>query len=177
MNDETWGDRHGSIWAHLGNLTYHFLGEPLMSGNLDLFVESTITAIKLDHADSRMEIEVKAPWGRQEQLRIVALGIDRLLMHEVRLYNIIERVNIFDANDFSDHRSEVAGRLFFLMRGRDPIDPEQEWPLLDEALSLLRSQKRVLMEIESVYGASILVLAKDIQVEPVADLEGKVARP
>lgn len=148
-----------------------------MFDDLNLFVESTITAITLDYTNRRMEVVVQSPWGRKGKKRIVVEGIADLLMRDVRRYNVIDRVIVFSAEDMMDSTSEGAQRLFLLMRGREPVELDTEWPLLNEALSRLRSEALVLMEVEPVYGTSILVLAKAICIESVTDSGECVAGP
>ncbi|WP_026096991.1 hypothetical protein, partial [Ideonella sp. B508-1] len=94
-------------------------------------------------------------------------GVDDLVVNEMRLSNIVDRVNRFNANDIQEEGSEVMSRLFFLMRGEEPEPSDLEWPALQEKRASIRAGKLSLLEVEPVYGATILILAKDFRLEPM----------
>jgi len=115
----------------------------------DLLIESTVIAFHLDWVTKTLHIDVNSPWGNKERKRIVATGIEELEVSEMRLYNIIDRVNLFGAPD--------------------SLVNIPKWLPLEKKLSLIRDGSLNLMEIEPVCGASILVLAKLFRLEDMTE--------
>jgi hypothetical protein len=74
-------------------------------------------------------------------------------------------VSRYEANASNGENLEVARRLFFLMRGKEPSALDFEWPALREKLTRVQKGALALLEIEPVYGATILVLAEDLKIE------------
>lgn len=135
-------------------------------GSWESLVEATIDAIHVDVANKEVRIELTCAWQSKDRKRIVANGVDDVVVNEMRLSNIVDRVSRFAAEDFADDGDEVASRLFYLMRGKEPSPSDLEWPLLREKLARIQCGALGLLEIEPVHGATILVLAEDFRLEP-----------
>ena len=133
----------------------------------ECLVEATIDAISVDSANKEVRIEVTCAWEGKDRKQIVATGVDDFVVNEMRLSNIVDRVNRFTADDIKDEGAEVASRLFFLMRGKELSLSDLEWPALQEKLVRIRDGALGLLEIEPVYGATVLVLAEDFRLEPM----------
>jgi hypothetical protein len=136
---------------------------------MDSLVEATITAFWFDRAKHEMRVEVACVWEDKGKKRIVASGIDKFLIDDMGPYNIIDRVNLYGAEDSMDEKSECAACLFFLMQKKELTASDMEWPGFKEKLFLIRDGKLSLMEIEPVYGASFIVLAESIRLETIVD--------
>ena len=134
----------------------------------ELMVESTIDAIHVDAPNKEIWIDVTCAWQEKGRKRIVATGVDEFAVNEMRLLNIVDRVNQFDANDIKDKGDEVARRLFLLMRGKEPSPSDLEWPNLRDKLSRIRESALRLLEVEPVHGARIMILAEDFRLEPLS---------
>ena len=125
----------------------------------EALIESTIDAIHLDPSNKEVRIELTCAWQGGGK-RIVAAGVDNFVANEMRLSNIVDQVTRFRGDEH-----EIEGRLFFLIRGREPCASDLQWPILKEKLALLRAGELSLLEIEPVYGATIIVLAKSFKIE------------
>lgn len=134
-------------------------------GGWESLVEATIDAIRVDRANKEVWIDVTCAWGGKDRKQIVATGVDDFVVHDMRLSNIVDRVNRFDASASKDEGAEVARLLFFLMRGTEPSPADLEWPAFQDKLIRIRDGALSLLEVEPVYGATILVLAEDIRLE------------
>jgi hypothetical protein len=128
-------------------------------------VESTIDAIHVDLTNKAVVIEVTCAWEGKERKRIVATGVDDFVANEMRLSNIVDRVNRFGAVDLNGKTEEIARRLFLLMRGKEPSQTDLEWPVLKDKLACIRDSSLSLLEIEPVYGATIMILATGFRLE------------
>ena len=142
-------------------------GKGVDMGGWESLIEATISAIHVDLENKVVRIEVTCAWKGNDRMRIVATGVDDFVMNEMRLSNIVDRVSRFDADNIKDQGAVVARRLFFLMRGREPSPSDLEWPALREKLTRIQCGALGLLEVEPVYGATILVLAEDFRIEPV----------
>lgn len=135
---------------------------------LDLLVESTIMSLSLDWQERRIRIDVTSPWGDKKPFSIIATGITECRVDDMRLYNIIERVTVYDAEESRKRASECVSLLFFLLNNRDPTSADLESPLLRERLTLVQSDQLTLLAIDAVCGAAFLILAKDVMIQPTA---------
>lgn len=134
---------------------------------LEILVESTIDAIYVDSLNKEIRIEMTCAWEDKDRKRIVASGVDDFVVNEMRLSNIVDRVSFFNSDNVEEKSTEIAKRLFFLMRGENPNPSDLEWPPLNKKLSCIRDGALSLLEIEPVYGATVMILAKDISLLPV----------
>lgn len=130
-------------------------------------VESTIDAIHVDATNKTVVIEVTCAWEGKERKRIVATGVDDFVANEMRLSNIVDRVSHFGAIDVNGESAAIARRLFVLMRGKEPSQTDLEWPVLKDKLACIRDGSLGLLEIEPVYGATIMILATGCRLESV----------
>lgn len=130
-------------------------------------VEATIDAIRVDSENKEVRIEVTCAWEGKDRKQIVATGVDDFVVNELRLSSIVDRVSLFAVDDIEDEGAEVARRLFFLMRGREPSPSDFEWPALRDKLARIQDGSLRLLEVEPVYGATVLVLAEDFRLEPI----------
>ncbi|HET8729277.1 MAG TPA: hypothetical protein VFO41_17385, partial [Alphaproteobacteria bacterium] len=100
-------------------------------------------------------------WNGTKAL-VLATGVDDFVVSEMRIANIVDRVHVFGAEGAVDDLA-AANCLFLLMRGRPPASGELEWPALQERLSKIRNGLLNLLKFEPVYGATILLLAKEVR--------------
>jgi hypothetical protein len=128
-------------------------------------VESTITAIKVDSIARGIQIDVITHWEGDQRKRIIADGVNDLLIDDVRSTNIIDRVIMFGQEDLANVERDCLARLFYLLQKREPTVADLEWPTLNQKLALIRDGSLLLMEIEPVCGASFLVLAESVRLE------------
>lgn len=130
-------------------------------------VESTINAIHFDAINKAVVIDVTCAWEGKQRKRIVATGVDDFVANEMRLSNIVARVSHFVAVDVNGESAAIARRLFVLMRGEEPSQTDLEWHVLKDKLACMRDGSLGLLEIEPVYGATIMILATDCRLESV----------
>jgi hypothetical protein len=133
--------------------------------NWDALVESTITAIYFDPLKKEIRIEVVCVWDDKKRKQIAVTGVDDFVINEMRISNIIDRVNIFSADNIHDRESDLMDSLFFLMRGVEPSPSDLEWPALKDKVMQIRNGDFALMEIEPVYGARAIILANSLRLE------------
>ncbi len=131
----------------------------------DILTEATIDAIRVASTEKEIRIDVTCRWEGEKRKQIVARGVDDFVVNDMRLSNIIDRVTRFDAG--GGQEAETARRLFFMMRGREPDVSDLEWPVLSEKLGRVRAGTLTLMELEPVYGATVIMLAESIQLEAI----------
>ena len=135
---------------------------------LALLVESTVMSLSLSWQERSIRIDVTSPWGDKKRISIIATGITECRVEDVRLYNIIDRVTIFDAEESQKRASECASLLFFLLNNREPTSSDLESPLLRERRALIQRNELTLLAIDAVCGATFLVLAENVVIQPTA---------
>src|SRR6185437_14706247 len=99
--------------------------------NLDSLVEATVTRLSFDRERAELRIEVSCVFGHRSRKVIVASGIEDLLVHDVRTYNIIDRVTIFAAADAAQEINDCTN----LMQKRELSTSDLEWPAFKEKLA------------------------------------------
>lgn len=130
-------------------------------------VESTIDVICVDSLRKQIFIDVTCAWEGKQRKRIIATGVNDFIADGMRLHSIIDRVSNFNPSDFEAQRTEIARRLFVLMRGEEPTQTDLDWPALGDKLAAIRDGSLCLLEIEPVYGATITILACAVRLESV----------
>lgn len=131
----------------------------------DALTEATIDSIHLESTNRVIRIDITCMWKGAERRQIVARGVDDFVLSDMRMSNIIDRVTQFDGSDGNSAETVAAARLFVMMRGREPTVGDLQWPELTEKLVQIRDGSLILIEIEPVYGASAIILAKSFQLE------------
>ncbi|MET3915642.1 hypothetical protein ABID97_002424 [Variovorax sp. OAS795] len=130
---------------------------------LETLVESTIDSVHVSAADKKVSIELTCAWEGKQRKKIVATGVEDFIADELRLSNIVDRVHFFAAADFQENISTITDNLFFLMRGKSPSSSDREWEPLKEKLRSISSGVLKLLVVEPVYGATIILLASEMQ--------------
>ncbi|HYD62334.1 MAG TPA: hypothetical protein VEC35_18370 [Noviherbaspirillum sp.] len=130
----------------------------------DAFIEATIDAIHFNAEKRELSFDVTCQLESGHRKRLVIDGVDDFVANEMRLQNIIDRIHQYRGDE-----TEAARCLFFLMRGREPEEDELRWPQLVEKLDHVRTGRRVLLEIEPVYGATLIILGENVRLESIGD--------
>lgn len=127
----------------------------------DSLTEAIIDAIQVESTKKEIRIDVTCRWEGVQRKQIIAQGVDDFVVNEMRLCNIIDRVTRLEVSEGEEEKA--ARRLYFMMRGREPDSSDLEWPALLEKLGRIRTGALILMELEPVYGATVLILAERFQ--------------
>ncbi|WP_349970780.1 hypothetical protein [Pseudomonas caspiana] len=133
--------------------------------NWDSLTEATIDGIRLDPIKKELRIEVTCVFLGEERKQLVAKGVEDVLLTEMRMSNIIDRITRLEVGGDNCKEVSAARSLFFMMRGREPSEADLQWPELEKKLAQVRNGTLTLIELEPVYGASITILAENIYLE------------
>ncbi len=127
--------------------------------DLSNFVEGFITGIVVEHPDKIVSIFLL--YRNQCNFVLKAEGVEKFVANEMREQNIIDRINVWDKqSDESSFRPILAA----LISGQSEYDKLNEafLPLIDLQVNTIRNEGKILIEIEPVYGASVMLLARKI---------------
>jgi hypothetical protein len=129
--------------------------------NLDDLVEAHVTSVVISTLQSSAKVLVSDSHG--SGWLITADGIDDLWISDVSLSNIIDRVFLVER----PHKitPEIKERILWLMKRDSPRTEDLEWPPLKVKTDALALGELCFLEIEPVYGAFALILAKKITIE------------
>jgi hypothetical protein len=130
---------------------------------LKSLVEATIDSVHVDNVDKALMLDLSSPWEGGSHQQIIATGVDDFVVNEMRLSNIIDcaKIHAFDGDAF--RQTELAQRLFFLMRGKEAEGSDLEWDVLIKKIERVKRGELTLMEIVPIYGATVLILAAKIE--------------
>ncbi len=127
--------------------------------NFDAFVECKINTVSVVETTEGDNVLIYIIDHENNQWLLTASTVSDLLLNEMRLQNIIDRINLFDKNNIED----VREKIFYLLRGRNSENKEElAWEGVEKVVKNTQASKSVFLEIEAVYGAYVLLIAKDI---------------
>ncbi len=129
--------------------------------NLSELVEADFLSVTISSAEKSVKLLISDRRGIQWSIH--AEGVDDVLVTGMRRSNIIDRVNfVAKRNEITD---EVRDKIYFLMREKYPLPKDLEWSPFMEKIHVIEAEKLCFLEIEPVYGAMVLLLAKKIEVK------------
>ncbi|MES2740068.1 MAG: hypothetical protein V4754_03850 [Pseudomonadota bacterium] len=137
-------------------LKYHKDGEKMLDFNK--FVEGHLTGIKVYQEENRAELFLQETTGRKWVLN--ATDVSELMILQMRMQNIIFRIVIWDLNS---NEEEYKGKIFSLIHGKFETGKDHlSSPVINAKIDMIRRGEAVLLELEPVYGALVLIIAKQV---------------
>lgn len=122
------------------------------------FVEGHLTGIKVYQTEKRAVLFLQEPAGRSWVL--TATDVSEFMILQMRMQNIIDRISFWDA---SSNDVDYRSKLFSLMYGKFVEEKDDlNLPLINQAIETIRRGDAVLVELEPVYGALVLILARGV---------------
>ncbi|GAB6044396.1 hypothetical protein [Endothiovibrio diazotrophicus] len=132
--------------------------------DLDLFVECKIVSTSIVETEAGTNVLIGINDHDNKHWLLSALSVSDFLLNEMRTQNIIDRINLF-ANGMSCEQ-DVLDRIYYLLHGKIPEHQEGlAHKDVNKVIDDINSSKRVFLEIEAVYGASVLLIARDVSLE------------
>jgi len=120
------------------------------------FVEARITGIALLDESKTVRISLR---GQAKQcFTLIAEGVDRIVVNEFREQNIVDRLTVWDSKtDPTEYRSTLVSLISGLIG--DAVDPAWN-PVIEREIEAISLGSKVLIEMEPVFGASVILLAR-----------------
>lgn len=121
------------------------------------FVEGHLIGIKVYQTDKVVVLSLQEPAGKGWML--TATEVSEFMVLQMRMQNIIDRVSFWNttSNDI-DYRSKLYSLIHGkYVEGKDDLNS----PVITKAVETIRRGDAVLIELEPVYGAHVLILAKE----------------
>lgn len=128
---------------------------------IETLIEAQIIRVLLDKARTTAEVELLSA-DRQKHWCLVANGVDEFLMDELNLYNIVDDIFVYGADDVND--SDFVAQLYYLLRRKEISKNDTSWPFLQEKIMLVRNNDLKFWVIHPVYGGLVFILAKEISI-------------
>jgi hypothetical protein len=122
-------------------------------------VEAHVVGLQVPEQTKVVSIVLRLVGGRTAIL--TAEGVDRFLVNELREQNIIDRINVWDKGSSQE---EFQQRLAELI-GADRDSASVFSSLVASETHRIAKGERVLVEIEPVYGAWFLMLARSVSLQ------------
>lgn len=125
-------------------------------------VESYLLALMADPRNHEVSLKFRAR-AREREFGLRACGVDELLVNEFLHQNIVDEVRILGpGSEPRDVRDLLAFLLFQKQTASEIVQPAL-LAKLDECTRAVLEERRVLLEVLPVYGASVLLLAQSIE--------------
>jgi hypothetical protein len=120
------------------------------------YVEAHVTGIRIDEKLKTIDIFFRLQNGDHTSLR--AEGVTHFVANGFRERNIVDRVNVWNSQNQPD---EFRAPLIELLTGEmGGLMLEAFLPAIDIELSAIAKGEKILVEIEPVYGAGAIFLAR-----------------
>lgn len=121
-------------------------------------VEAHVTGIALLEDSGELSISLRG--SDRQCFTLMAKGVDRFVATEFRERNIVDRVALWDSGS---EVNEYRDSLSILVSGSSDAPQEAAWQaLIDKEVASIKQEEKILLEVEAVYGVSIILLAKEV---------------
>lgn len=128
--------------------------------DLSKFVEAYLMSIEVDRIERKVKLSIREPDGTGWIL--AATGVSELMVLQMRMQNIIDRISVWTESAVD---ADCRERVFSLLSGRSATDrDDMESPLINRTVDEIQRGDSMLIELEPVYGASVLMLASGLSV-------------
>jgi hypothetical protein len=121
------------------------------------FVESHLTSVRCLEKEKRVEIVFSLATGAE--CALIAEGVSRMLIQEMREQNIVESICIHDSKS-EDEDLQWAARM--LAVPDESTGSAVYAPIIESIVNQITTGEQVLMVVTPVYGAMVVVLATKV---------------
>lgn len=122
------------------------------------FVEGHLIGVKVYQAEKRAALCLREATGKSWVL--TATDVFEFMILQMCMQNIIDRISLWDS---SSDEVDYRGKLFSLIHGKFVEEKDNlHSPLIDQKIEMIRRGDAVLVELEPVYGALVLILARKV---------------
>ena len=122
------------------------------------FVEGHLVGVKVYQAEKRVVLSLKEATGKSWIL--TATDVSEFMILQMCMQNIIDRISIWDA---SSEEEDYRNKIFSLIHGKFEGEKDDfSSPLINQTIEAIRRGEAMLVELEPVYGALVLILAKEV---------------
>ena len=121
-------------------------------------IDAHITGIAVTDPPGGVEIVFRS--SASVCFSMIAEGVDRLAVSEFREANIVDKVFVWDSrSDPQDYRELLTA----VISGRSARTVHMTWtPIVESEVELIKAGRKVLVEIQPVFGARVALLARNI---------------
>jgi len=123
-------------------------------------VEAQLFAISISSDSKSVTISLRDV--KRSVFFLVIHGVSRFLANELRETNIVDRIDIWRQDNWSDQGQQLLEELIAGSHEQDAVLAMKS-AIADE-MSLIRQGSNVLVEIEAVYGATAIVLCERVSI-------------
>jgi hypothetical protein len=121
-------------------------------------VESYLLGIMTDPLRRDATLTFRTPSGDRE-FRLTARGVDELLMQEFARQNIVHAVWDYSLDTTVARARDVLARLLFDKDAATSLTDPECVGRIENTLKEVTAGRRILIEVEPVYGAVVMILA------------------
>jgi hypothetical protein len=122
-------------------------------------VESYFVGVRVDR--SRREVQLTFRLRSEYEIRLLARGVEKLLVNELLEQNIVHEVRVSGSETAPDDIEELLAE-WLLPSGPDALD-DARLVELEACTAAVHDGRKILLEIEAVYGATVLLLAESVE--------------
>lgn len=122
------------------------------------FVEGHLTGVTVSQTEKRVVLLLQDSTGKNWAL--TATDVSEFMILQMSMQNIIDRISVWDA---SSSDIEYRRKIFSLMYGKFAEEKDDlNLPLINRVIETIRCGDAILVELEPVYGALVLMLAREL---------------
>jgi hypothetical protein len=128
--------------------------------DLDRCVEARLASINFSENEKLIEFRLRDV--KEAEFSLIAKGVTRFLGGELREQNIVDRINMWNGENWSEDARPLLVELLIGYQA-DPVHREMD-PIMEAEIDAVKRGVRLLIEIEAVYGFSALILCESLGV-------------
>ena len=129
---------------------------------LSNFVEGYVTGIFVTNLSSvGRAVSIFLLDRDRDNFVLKAEGVEKFIANEMREQNIIDRINVWNAKSDENSFRQILTTLISGKSEYEKLD-DAFLPLIDQHIGAVRDGKKILIEIEPVYGVSVIILARNV---------------
>ena len=128
--------------------------------NFEHCVEATLVGVEVSKRLRTAIFKIVDPEGTS--WNVEATGVEEMLLEEFHLYNIIDRITMYDQVSPLDRGGSES--LHYLLHGRLPSFGENWSEKFQSTTAAIERGELKFFEIEAVYGAQAFILSKTMSI-------------
>lgn len=130
------------------------------------YIECELTAVSIGESADGQNVTLTILDHTGTANYFIARGVKYFALEQMLLRNYVEQIHLYDNSNLDENVDEVRKMLFYLLQGRELKEGEQNpvERVSAELMEEIRAGKKIFLEISSLYGANVLMIADQLDI-------------
>jgi hypothetical protein len=133
----------------------------------DEFMECEFYSVSVEPVAGERNVLIRILDHEKTRWLLTASGVKYFSLDEMMLQNVIESIRVYDSSAAGAQAVEVKEKILSLLQGRSPRagDNSSLCEVVERLVGEIQDSLRVLLEIRPIYGGSVLLIAKNVDLQ------------